>query len=101
MRVYHWIILALWLVFIVVWAVSARGAKPSVGGRWALWRGIGIRLAIGVLVILVLRPAAHDLGFRIARQHLLNENPALGATGVVLCMLGIGLAVWARIHIGR
>lgn len=101
MTIYHWIILAFWLVFIIVWAVSSRSVKPTVGGRRMWWREIRIRLAIAVLVILALRLFALGPALRAAHIHWVNRSAELGVTGVMLCALGVGLAIWARTYLGR
>jgi protein-S-isoprenylcysteine O-methyltransferase Ste14 len=100
MPVYHWIIAALWLVLIVTWAVAAAGAKRSIGGpRWR--RQVGGRLAVLILVLLSLRFAIVRRALRGARAYAVNHSLLLGALGVVVCALGIGLALWARVHLGR
>jgi len=101
MTIYHWIILALWLVFIVVWAVSSRSAKPSAGGRRIWWWGIGIRLAIAAFVFLALRLFTLGPTLRAMHIHWVNWNAELGVAGVMLCALGVGLAVWSRATLGR
>jgi len=97
MTVLPWIIVALWLVLIAYWAVAAFGAKQSVGRR-AWRREAGLRLAVIVIVLVGLRFTAvrHAL-----RPYAVNSSVALGVLGVVLCALGVGLALWARVHLGR
>ena len=101
MTIYHWMIFALWLVFIAVWTVSSHSAKPNVGGRWVWRREIGLRLAIGVLIIIALRFLGLNPALRAAHIHWFNRSAELGVLGVALCALGVGLAVWARVHLGR
>jgi protein-S-isoprenylcysteine O-methyltransferase Ste14 len=101
MTVYNWFITALWIVFIVYWAVSAPGAKRTIGtrGRWR--REGGLRLSIIVLVLLAYQvPAVHH-ALRHARLSAASFRPLAGPTGVALCALGVGLAIWARVHLGR
>jgi protein-S-isoprenylcysteine O-methyltransferase Ste14 len=79
-----------WLVFWGYWMVSATGAKR--GTR----RGLASRLPFVVtaaLVVLLLR-GAHAGGLEV---HAL----VLRCVGVVLFLAGLGLAVWARVHLGR
>lgn len=108
MIVYGWLIFALWFIFYAYWAVMALGAKKSLRPRgWWLkqlaWRGALAVLL--VLVILALRAPAlrPELGpaLRFARAHAVNASAGLGLAGVVLCVLGFGLTVWARVHLGR
>jgi len=100
MPVYSWIIAALWLVLIVTWAIAAAHAKRSIGGRsWR--REAGLRVAVIVLVLVGLRLAIVRRALHGARVYAVNRILLLGAIGVVLCALGIGLALWARTHLGR
>jgi protein-S-isoprenylcysteine O-methyltransferase Ste14 len=99
MPVFHWIVLALWLVFIVYWGISALNAKRSVRGAvW--WRHLGVRLAIAVLIIIALQVPA----IRHAMQAALRQHPSsalVQAIGALLVGLGIAFAIAARIYIGR
>ena len=99
MTLYNAIILALWIIFLVYWAIAAIGVKRSIGATgW--WRAGGLRLAIIVLLFL----AFHIPGFR---HTLRSARPTAhigmieGIVGIALCALGIGVAIWARRHLGR
>jgi protein-S-isoprenylcysteine O-methyltransferase Ste14 len=100
MNVYRWLIVACWLVLGAYWAVGAIGAKRSIGGRKERREGIAVRLGIVLLILLVLQipPLRHALLY--AQRHLTNI-PALSVLGVALCLLGVGVAIWARAHLGR
>jgi protein-S-isoprenylcysteine O-methyltransferase Ste14 len=99
MSLSHQIIGGLWLVFVVYWAIAAVGAKRSVGG--VLWRGgIGIRLVALLLIASVMRsPSLRE--FLAQTQRAASRSDTLGWTGVALCVLGFGLAISARWHLGR
>lgn len=99
MTIYSWLILAFWLLLLVTWAVLAGRAKRTTdnGGRW--WREIALRLAILVVVLLVVRSFSHAP--RNVRLYAVNRSTVAGFIGVVLCALGVGLAILARIHLGR
>jgi protein-S-isoprenylcysteine O-methyltransferase Ste14 len=99
MPIYSAFIAAFWLILIVVWAVSAFGAKRSSGGR-AWGREIELRIGILVVVVLALRLPFARKAWRSARAHAVNTSMALGIIGVVLCGLGVGLALWARFSLG-
>jgi protein-S-isoprenylcysteine O-methyltransferase Ste14 len=101
MPLYTAFIAAFWLVLIVVWAVSAFGAKRSAGGSFAWRREIGLRIGILMLIVLAVRLPIVRNGLRDARGYLVNTSLALGIIGVVLCGLGVGLALWARFSLGR
>ena len=99
MSLYRSIIAGLWLLFVVYWAVAAVGAKRSTSGR--LWRGgIGLRLVLILLIAAVLRsPSLRE--FLAETQRSASHSSLLGWTGVGLCVLGFGLAISARWHLGR
>ena len=88
------IVWACWAVFLLVWAITSLQAKASVqrgfGSRSVVWRLlvllIAIALAQGVARGWIPRPAPFPYGAQVA--------------GVVLTVLGIGFAVWARLILG-
>ena len=63
-------------------------------GRVQWSRELIIRAIIAALVILLIRLGAF-------RDHGLNTNPWRAGLGVILFCLGLGFAIWARVHIGR
>jgi protein-S-isoprenylcysteine O-methyltransferase Ste14 len=96
---YRSIIAGLWLLFVVYWAVAAVGAKRSTSSR--PWRGgIGLRLVVILLIAAMLRsPSLRQ--FLAETQRSASHSSLLGWTGVALCVLGFGLAIIARWHLGR
>lgn len=62
---------------------------------------MGLRLVIVGIVLLALRLPNVTHALRHARGHLLTTDPRLGFVGAVLCALGVGLAIWARVYLGR
>jgi protein-S-isoprenylcysteine O-methyltransferase Ste14 len=96
---YRSIIAGLWLLFVAYWAVAAVGAKRNASGR--LWRGgIGLRLVVILLVASVLRsPSLRE--FLAEAQRSASDSNIFGWAGVALCVLGFGLAISARWHLGR
>lgn len=101
MTIYSWLILALWLVFIAVWAVSAARAKRTIKSGWKWRRDIALRLGILVVVLITLRFFRLGHAAWFMRLHAINKSPVAGLAGVVLCALGVGLAVLARVYLGR
>jgi protein-S-isoprenylcysteine O-methyltransferase Ste14 len=79
-----------WLAFWLYWLSAARGVKPG-RGQWQ--RYIGFRVVIAVVVISVLQVPAF-------RGHE-TRNAVLGVIGLPLFVLGLALAVWARLYLGR
>ena len=78
-----------WGVFWVYWLVSALGAKRGTGGV----RRIPLNGVTAVAVVILVRV------FR--GGDLAVHSPVLGLIGAVLFASGLGLAVWARVHLGR
>lgn len=80
-----------WAAFWLYWLVAAFSMKR---GR-VLWsRELGIRAVLVVIVLILVRSGTF-------RDRGLNTDPWRGGLGVVLCALGLGFAIWARVHIGR
>src|SRR6266849_7816039 len=80
-----------WAAFWVYWIVAAFSTKRG-RGPWS--RELRIRAVIAVVVIVLVRLGAF-------RSHGLNTDPARAGIGLVLFALGLGSAIWARLHIGR
>jgi protein-S-isoprenylcysteine O-methyltransferase Ste14 len=80
-----------WAAFWLYWLVAAFSMKR---GR-VLWsHDLRIRAVIAAVVILLIR-----LG--VFRGQGLNTDPWRACIGLVLFALGLGFAIWARVHIGR
>jgi protein-S-isoprenylcysteine O-methyltransferase Ste14 len=75
-------------------AVLARGGLFYERGRVQWARELRIRALIVVIVILLVRLGAF-------RDHSLTTNPWRASLGLVFFALGLGFAIWARVHIGR
>ncbi len=100
MTIYNWLIVALWLIFIAYWAIMGARAKRTIGARF--WgREAGLRVAVVVLVLLALRLPVVRHALRNMRAYAAAASPLMGLIGVVLCAFGVGLAIWARSHLGR
>jgi protein-S-isoprenylcysteine O-methyltransferase Ste14 len=80
-----------WVAFWVYWLAAAFSMKK---GRVPWSRELGIRAVIAIVVILLIRSGAF-------RGHGLHTDPWRAGLGVVLFALGLGFAIWARVHIGR
>jgi protein-S-isoprenylcysteine O-methyltransferase Ste14 len=79
-----------WLVFWVGWLASAASAKHG-SRRDPLRCSPGLLLVVVALVL-----------FRVFRSDSLEVHAvALEIAGSVLFAAGLGLAVWARVHLGR
>jgi protein-S-isoprenylcysteine O-methyltransferase Ste14 len=91
MRVVELVFAVGWAAFWLYWLVAAFSMKR---GRVPWSRELRIRAVIFVVVILLFRLGAF-------RGHGLNTDPWRAGVGLVLFALGLGFAIWARLHIGR
>jgi protein-S-isoprenylcysteine O-methyltransferase Ste14 len=91
MRVVDLVILVGWLAFWIYWLAASADAKAGTT-RWG--RFAGLRIGIILVVLLLLR-------LRLVKGHAGVSNPWLWGIGLALFVLGLALAVWARIYIGR
>jgi protein-S-isoprenylcysteine O-methyltransferase Ste14 len=92
MRIVDLVIAVVWVAFWAYWLIAARGVKSGQSGGWN--RFIGLRVALIVVVIFLVRGTG-------LRGHGARTDPALAGVGLALFFLGLGLAVWARLYIGR
>jgi protein-S-isoprenylcysteine O-methyltransferase Ste14 len=83
-----------WAVFWLYWLVAAFSMKR---GHVPWSRELRVRAVIIVVVVVVV--VLVRLG--AFRGHSQNTDPWRTSVGLVLFALGSGLAIWARIHIGR
>lgn len=90
-RIVDLTIVICWILFWAYWLIAARSSKAgqSPSGRFA-----GLRVSILIVVVYL----ARALGFR---SHPAQNDPVLAGVGVALFVLGLGLAIWARLYIGR
>jgi protein-S-isoprenylcysteine O-methyltransferase Ste14 len=91
MRVVDLVILIGWLAFWFYWLAASANTKTGTT-RWGQFAGF--RVGIILVVLLLLR-----LGLLKGRADV--NNPWLWAIGIALFVLGLALAVWARVYIGR
>jgi protein-S-isoprenylcysteine O-methyltransferase Ste14 len=91
MRVIDIVIGAGWAAFWIYWLVAATGAKS---GRTRWTQFAGFRLGIVLVVLLLLR-------LRVLKGHAATSNAWLMGIGTAIFVLGLALAIWARVYIGR
>ena len=81
-----------WIVFWAYWLIMAFTAKA---GRSQWRRFAGVRVGIILVVLLLIR-------LRVFRGHeSATGNPWLLGIGLAIFVLGLALAVWARVYLGR
>ena len=90
---------ALWLTLVLYW-VKASAARRSTGSRWTWWREIALRLAFFAFVVLALRLAIIGHALPQGPACAFNTSMLSGVIGLVICALGIGLAILGRAWLG-
>jgi protein-S-isoprenylcysteine O-methyltransferase Ste14 len=85
------VFLVIWVAFWIFWLAASVNVKA---GRGGFTRFAGFR--VGALLILLLLVRA-----RVFKGHSVVTSPWLQAIGLAIFVLGLALAAWARIYIGR
>ena len=80
-----------WAAFWLYWLVAAFSMKR---GRVAWGREARIRVVLIVIVIVLVRLGAF-------RGHGVHTDPLREGIGLVLFVVGLAFAIWARLNIGR
>lgn len=81
----------LWLAFWVYWLASAVGVKTARGGSA---RHVGVRVAVALVVVVLIRSG-------VLGRHAVHHDRMAGIAGLILVILGLAFAVWARLYLGR
>ena len=82
------VVFAIWAAFGLFWLIAAIGAKT--GPRSYRLRAPSLFVLVAVVVLRVFKPTSAAV-----------PGVILPAVGMGLLVCGVGLAVWARIHLGR
>jgi protein-S-isoprenylcysteine O-methyltransferase Ste14 len=91
MHVIDVVILACWAAFWIYWLVASIGVKAS---RTRSVGFAGTRVGLILVVLLLLRT-------RVFKGHTTTGDPWLQGIGLAVFLLGLALAIWARVYIGR
>ena len=87
----------LWMVWLVGWMLASLTAAKSVVRQSATGRLVhGLLVAAGAILIMGRHPWLGPL-----LRQVYPARAWIEWTGVVLCVVGLGFAVWARVEIGR
>lgn len=85
------VIVVFWFVYAFYWAISARKVKHDIKQQGGLWKRLGAIIILGVIL-------------EIAIPGLLKppfpQNVFVAGVAIILAVAGIGLAIWARWHLG-
>src|SRR6185295_5159495 len=108
MIMYETIILVCWATFLIVWAVLAFNVKRDIRGKYRnIWQQFWLlRVAIAVVLVFVAARVAtgtaHVTNFGlIFSRGIFSQSSVLGWTAAALSVMGVGFAIWARVHLGR
>jgi protein-S-isoprenylcysteine O-methyltransferase Ste14 len=94
MHVVDYVIPVGWLAFWIYWLVAAVGVKSGRTGGTGWTRFAGLRVGILVVVLLLVRARAF-------KGHEAISDVWLQGIGLAVFALGLALAIWARVYIGR
>jgi protein-S-isoprenylcysteine O-methyltransferase Ste14 len=83
-----------WLCFVLYWLACSWGNKRAVRKLSPGFRILPILCFFGLFALFASHP-----GF--FRQQLYARTAAVETTGIVLCMLGVAFAIWARNVLGQ
>ena len=86
-----------WVIFLAYWIYGALNTRRTVRTESFVSR-------YGILVLELLGFALLFLdhtGIEFLDRHIVQQSDALALLGVVLTWIGIGIAVWARYHLGQ
>jgi protein-S-isoprenylcysteine O-methyltransferase Ste14 len=100
MTTWGWLIFALWLTLVAYWCLAAYTGRAGIG-RWIWWREIAVRLGFFALAVAASQVAVTGHASSDVPRYALSASPQVGATGVVLCVIGIGLVILARASLRR
>jgi protein-S-isoprenylcysteine O-methyltransferase Ste14 len=93
MHVIDYVVYSLWALFWLAWLAAALTAKRATQSRMRQF--VGVRVALFVILVLIGRSGAFK------GHHSIVSNPFLQGTGMGLFLTGLGLALWARVYLGR
>ncbi len=80
-----------WLAFWIYWLAASVGVKSG-QTRWT--RFAGLRIGVILIVLLLLRLNAFK------GHAVVTTDPVLQGIGLAVFVLGLALAVWARVYLG-
>ncbi len=86
-----------WIVFVLYWLVGALNTRRTVSKESFISRfGILFLEVVGFVLVF-----ADFAGIGVLRRHIFEQTDAIAIVGVVLTWIGIGIALWARWHLGQ
>lgn len=92
------VIIVCWVIFWIYWLISAFNSKRSTIGL-NVKQFAGIRIFIFVIAVLLFRFLNIQNASSI--NGLATHNKAVVIIGFVIFLLGLSLAIWARVYLGK
>jgi protein-S-isoprenylcysteine O-methyltransferase Ste14 len=89
-----WIAAAAWIAFSVYWGVAAKGSADAKTSESAGSRRLHVRLTTAGQLLLFLRVPG-------LRQSFVPNTGVWIGSGLAILVASVGLAIWARRHLGR
>ncbi|HEX4708783.1 MAG TPA: isoprenylcysteine carboxylmethyltransferase family protein [Candidatus Udaeobacter sp.] len=91
------VVISCWIVFVATWLLAALSTKRTVyrespAQRLRYW----LLLLIAYLLLMYGRQLPYPLNMRV-----LPHAAPVACTGALLCIAGLGVALWARLILGR
>ena len=88
-----------WLLFFSYWWISAIGVKKNIRRRSRLWE-VGFRIVVIAVIITLIRLPGTRAFFQGGPPPA-EIDSLRGSAGLIACIAGFALAVWARLYLGR
>jgi protein-S-isoprenylcysteine O-methyltransferase Ste14 len=85
-----------WIVFWIYWFISAWMTRSPLKRKQSQRSWLLFILLFGFLVFYLSVPSP-DLLF----QRVIPDSLVIGLSGMIITLLGLGFAVWARVHLGK
>ena len=98
MHVVDVVILAGWVAFWIYWLAASIGVKAG-QTRWT--RFAVVRVGIILVILLLLRVRALKGHAATNDPWSFTNDPWLQGVGLAVFLLGLALAIWARVYLGR
>ncbi len=93
---HYWITIP-WIVFGAYWFIGALKTRATVRRESFVARyGVMLVEALGFTLLF-----NGDFNLGPLSRHFLNHSTMTAATGIVLTWAGLGIAIWARYHLGQ
>jgi protein-S-isoprenylcysteine O-methyltransferase Ste14 len=98
MNILSWNTVAtLWIAWMIYWAISARNVRETQLSEPSAWRAA----TLGVLVLAGLLIFSPLFARGVLGQRFVPQKPWIEGMGLGLIIVGFGITIWARQHLGQ